>query len=117
MANTIKKYDFDKIISRVVLVCALLILVNTCTTKSLLKREIVPDIKNLTATVDSINNIIIDVKTLEYMLEINGYNISYRMLYDNNVIIRTTKRPDDVMNEYTSKLKELRKNLEAYKHE
>lgn len=36
-----------------------------------------------------------------------------RVVYDQNTIVRTTKRPDDVMNEYDAKIKELRKKLNA----
>lgn len=44
--------------------------------------------------------------------EINGYKISYRMLYDNNSVIRTKERPDDIMNNYVTKINQLetRKN-------
>lgn len=45
-------------------------------------------------------------------LEIEGYEISKRMLYDNNAIIRTSIRPDDRMNEYDQKIKELENNLQ-----
>ncbi len=42
-------------------------------------------------------------------LKIEGYEISKRMLYDNNSVVRTTKRPDDIMFEYDNKIKELQK--------
>jgi cell division protein FtsL len=41
-------------------------------------------------------------------MQIEGLEISKRMLYDNNAIIRTTIRPDDQMAEYDRKIKELR---------
>lgn len=41
--------------------------------------------------------------------EIIGYEISYRMLYDNNAVVRTKERPDDIMNNYVEKIKELEK--------
>ena len=34
------------------------------------------------------------------------------MLYDNNVIVRTTKRPDDRMNEYDQEIEKLEKELQ-----
>lgn len=49
------------------------------------------------------NNIIIDMK-------IEGLKTSKRMLYDNNVIIRTDVRPDDRMNEYDKEIELLQKS-------
>lgn len=45
----------------------------------------------------------------EYLqdLQIEGYRISKRMLYDNNAIVRTAIRPDDRMNEYDEEIKRL----------
>ncbi len=48
---------------------------------------------------------------LDVRMEIEGYEISKRMLYDQNAIVRTTVRPDDRMNEYDQKIKELREKL------
>jgi hypothetical protein len=44
-------------------------------------------------------------------MEIEGYEISKRMLYDQNAIVRTTVRPDDRMNEYDKKIKELQEKI------
>jgi hypothetical protein len=40
-------------------------------------------------------------------LKIEGLEISKRMLYDNNAIIRTTVRPDDRMNQYDQEIKKI----------
>ena len=48
---------------------------------------------------------------LDTRISIEGYEISKRMLYDQNTIVRTTVRPDDRMNEYDGKIKELREKL------
>ena len=40
-------------------------------------------------------------------LKIEGFEISKRMLYDNNAIIRTTVRPDDRMNQYDEEIKKI----------
>jgi len=48
---------------------------------------------------------------LQIAVQIEGYEISKRMLYDNNAIVRTTMRPDDQMNAYDQKIKELRDKL------
>ena len=40
-------------------------------------------------------------------LKIEGLEISKRILYDNNAIIRTTIRPDDRMNQYDQEIKKI----------
>ena len=57
--------------------------------------------------VDSLTNNIYTKEELDTRMEILGYEISKRMLYDQNAIIRTTVRPDDRMNEYDQKIKAL----------
>lgn len=55
-----------------------------------------------------------DVYTKEEMdirMSIEGYEISKRMLYDQNAIVRTVARPDDRMNEYDGKINELRQKI------
>lgn len=65
--------------------------------------------------VDSLENTIstniYTKEELDTRMEILGYEISKRMLYDNNLIIRTKTRPDDMMNEYDIKIKELHEKL------
>jgi hypothetical protein len=69
----------------------------------------------LSNEIDSLNNNIennfYDKNEFDVKLEIEGYEISKRMLYDNNAIVRTTIRPDDRMNEYDEIIKELQNNL------
>jgi len=48
---------------------------------------------------------------MDTKLEIHGLETSKRMLYDNNVIVRTSVRPDDRMNEYDQQIKALEKKL------
>lgn len=48
---------------------------------------------------------------LQIAIQIEGYEISKRMLYDNNAIVRTTMRPDDQMNVYDQKIKDLREKI------
>jgi hypothetical protein len=48
---------------------------------------------------------------LDLRLEILGYQVSKRMLYDNNAIIRRITRPDDQMNKYDERLDSLRGKL------
>ena len=48
---------------------------------------------------------------MDIRMAIEGYEISKRMLYDQNAVVRTTVRPDDRMNEYDTKIKALREQL------
>jgi hypothetical protein len=43
--------------------------------------------------------------------QIEGLKTSKRMLYDNNYIIRTSSRPDSLMNSYDKQIEELEKQL------
>lgn len=52
---------------------------------------------------------------VEMLGEINNLEIAKRVVYDNNTIVRTTQRPDDVMNQYDSQIKELRKKYSELK--
>ena len=46
-----------------------------------------------------------------------GFNISKRMLYDNNSVIRTKERPDDIMIEYDVHIEACDKEIKALKGE
>lgn len=48
---------------------------------------------------------------LDVRMSIEGYEISKRMLFDNNSIVRTSQRPDDILMEYDKKIKELRDKI------
>ena len=63
------------------------------------------EVTKLTTQVDSLK---VDMQTI---FAIEGYEVSKRMLYDQNAIIRTVVRPDDRMNYYDVKMAELRKKL------
>lgn len=43
-------------------------------------------------------------------LKVEGLEISKRMLYDNNAIVRTAVRPDDRMNQYDQEIKKIQTN-------
>ena len=62
----------------------------------------------LSNALDSLNDNTYSKEELDIRMEIEGYEISKRMLYDQNAIVRTTVRPDDRMNEYDQKIEELR---------
>jgi hypothetical protein len=66
----------------------------------------------LTQKQDSLMREIYTKNELDTRLEILGYEVSKRMLYDQNAIVRTAIRPDDAMNQYDQKINELRKKLD-----
>ena len=69
------------------------------------------DVDSLATNVNALSNRIYSKEELDTRFSIEGYEISKRMLYDQNAIVRTTVRPDDRMNEYDGKIKELREKL------
>lgn len=73
------------------------------------------DVTRLDSTIASMNERTYDKVELDTRMAIEGYEISKRMLYDQNAIVRTTVRPDDRMNEYDGKIKALRENLKTSK--
>jgi hypothetical protein len=74
---------------------------------SKLKREVF----ELNNTIQLLNSNIYTKEEINIRMSIEGYEISKRMLYDQNSIVRTVIRPDDRMNEYDEKIKELREKI------
>ena len=78
---------------------------------------------NIQKEIDSIKKYFVDKNELEFvdkneleiMLAIERYKVSYNVVYDNNTIVRTTKRPDDVMNKYNKEIDNLNDKLEKYR--
>ena len=64
-------------------------------------------IKSNTEYVISAGKDVYNKEETDLVLEINGYKVSKRMLYDNNAIIRKVTRPDDQMNAYDIKIDSL----------
>lgn len=73
------------------------------------------EVDSLSTTVKSLQDQTYLKKDLDIRMAIEGYEISKRMLYDQNAIVRTTVRPDDRMNEYDQKIKELQEKLHQSK--
>ena len=76
------------------------------------------DVTRLKKEVDSLTIAVNDLKKDSYSkaelttrFSIEGLEISKRMLYDNNTVVRTTQRPDDIIIGYDNKIKELRAKL------
>jgi len=64
-------------------------------------------IKSSTDRISNIERNTYNKEETDLVLEINGYKVSKRMLYDNNAIIRKITRPDDQMNAYDVKIDSL----------
>jgi hypothetical protein len=91
------------------LVFSILTFFNTCGTKSAIKTTN----KRIDA-VEQRDSLNVEIQAIED--EIISLETSKRTLYDWNTVIRTTERPDDLMNQYDNKIKELRKKLESVKN-
>jgi hypothetical protein len=69
------------------------------------------EVDSLSVAIDKMNSNSYSKDEQNIRMAIEGYEISKRMLYDQNAIVRTTVRPDDRINEYDSKIKELREKI------
>lgn len=101
----------------ILIIMSLLIFFSTCGSKSQNERN-GRRIDALEKTISSLDSTLatkVSNDEIEILLEIVTLETARRVVYDNNTIVRTTKRPDDVMNEYDVKIKELRKKLNALK--
>lgn len=91
------------------LVFSILTFFNTCGTKGSIKQtnKRISELERR----DSLN---MEIQAIQD--EIISLETSKRTLYDWNTVIRTTQRPDDLMNQYDLKVKDLRKKLDATKN-
>jgi len=69
------------------------------------------EVNILNGNIDSLSNNIYTKEEQNIRMSIEGYEISKRMLYDQNAIVRTTVRPDDRMNHYDTEIKKLSEKL------
>lgn len=69
------------------------------------------EVDSLTVSVNDMKKQTYSKKELDTRISIEGYEISKRMLYDNNTVVRTTQRPDDIIIGYDNKIKELRAKI------
>lgn len=83
---------------------------NSCSTSKELNK-VRKELDTLEANYDNFKNSIYTKEQMDIKMSIEGYEVSKRMLYDQNAIVRTVARPDDRMNEYDQKIKELREKL------
>lgn len=97
----------------VMLVFVLLTYFNTCGTKTAIKVNS-KDIKALKESMEYRDSLQIEIYLIER--EISNLEISREVVYTNNAIVRQVTRPDDIMNEYDIKIKNLRKKLDKLKN-
>lgn len=107
---------FDKLNKYVVYaiyVLAVMSMVNGCNSCNTSKEvsKIRKEVDTLDASLNKFKQEIYTKEESDVRMSIEGYEISKRMLYDQNAIVRTVMRPDDRMAEYDLKIKELREKL------
>lgn len=107
----------DKWGMMLLIVVSMMVFLNTCGTKSQNERNgrRIDVLEKTIGKLDSTLATKISENEIEILLEITTLETARRVVYDNNKIVRTVARPDDVMNEYDAKTKELRKKLNALK--
>lgn len=86
---------------------------NTCGTKTAIKVNS-KDIKSLKESMEYRDSLNTEIYLLER--EISNLEIAREVVYTNNAIVRQVTRPDDVMNQYDIKIKNLRKKLDTLKN-
>jgi hypothetical protein len=92
---------------------AMLIFMNTCGTKGNIERNgrRIDKVEKSLNTTDSILSLKISSDRMDILLKINALEIAREVVYTNNAIVRTTERPDDVINKYNTQIKELQEKL------
>jgi len=88
----------------IILTLVLLTFFDTCGVKTHVERleKKITSLEQKTNSNDSLNRVISSIER-----EISILETSREVVYTNNAIIRTTKRPDDVMNDYNQRIKSL----------
>lgn len=89
------------------------IMFNTCGLSSGIKgtKKEVAALKQELHLKDSLNREITSIER-----EISILETANEVVYTNNAIVRTAERPDDVMQKYAAKIKELKQKLEKVKN-
>jgi hypothetical protein len=90
---------------------------NTCGTKGNIERNgrRIDKLEKAVNTTDSILLLKVSSEKMNILLEINALEIAREVVYTNNAIVRTSERPDDVINKYNNQIKELQEKLKNTK--
>ena len=113
-----KVLDFLNKYGNVVLIfIGLLLILNTCGTKGNIERNgrRIDKLEKAVTTTDSILSLKISSAKMDILLKINALEIAREVVYTNNAIVRTSERPDDVINDYNNQIKELQEKLKNVK--
>lgn len=113
-----KILDFlNKYGTLVLILLGLTIILNTCGTKGNIERtgRRIDKLEKTISITDSILSLKISSDKMEILLKVNALEIAREVVYTNNAIIRTTERPDDVINKYNTQIKELQEKLKNVK--
>lgn len=109
--NTITEF-LNKWGIMILLLISLITFINTCGTKSKIER-LDKKVQSMERTIqynDSINSEINIIQT-----EISNLESTRNIIYFWNAVVRTAVRPDDLMNEYSIKIKALQEKLNKIK--
>lgn len=111
-----KQFNFQNtmILLVVFILLSLLNTCNSCNTNRIAKQN-QTTVHKLDSNYIELKNNIYSKDEFDLRLEIFGYRVSKRMLYDNNYIVRKLTRPDDQMNEYDILIEALQKELDGIK--
>ena len=101
----------------ILILLGLSVFLNTCGVKSNIERtgRRIDKLEKTVATTDSILSLKISSERMDILLKINALEIAREVVYTNNAIVRTTERPDDVINKYNNQIKELQEKLKNVK--
>lgn len=94
-------------------ILSFLTFIDTCGTKGKIQQTN-KRIDQLERTINQRDSINAEIQSLER--EINMYQTAREVVYTNNAIVRQVTRPDDIMNQYGTKIDELRKKLDKLKN-
>lgn len=86
---------------------------NTCGVKTKLD-SLNKKVQTLEKSINYNDSINIEINSIER--EISNIEVAREVLYTNNAIVRTVQRPDDVMNAYNKKIKDLQEKLKIIKN-
>lgn len=108
----LNKYGFLILVILGILVCF-----NTCGVSGTNERNgrRIDKLEKSIITTDSILSLKISSEKMDILLQINALEIAREVVYTNNAIVRTSERPDDVINKYNKEIQQLQDKLKITK--
>ncbi len=97
----------------ILIVLGLSIFTTTCGTKGSIEKtnRRIDKIEKQLSVGDSILSLKISSEKMDILLKIYAIEIAREVVYTNNAIVRTSERPDDVINKYNNEIKALQEKL------